>query len=424
MTEQTFYSILPRSPKPENLHITLSTGVHELEPAIVPALAGDARRALRPGRENGLVYDRISPRTSKNSRYAKCDVMPGGVVLKRHNLSPNAPPTCGRGSIFGFSTGSKRRVMHKLMRLDWTLLLVPVSLLTYGAFITLTYPDVFPNDWEVWKRDLDTIIKRICRYYPGVAGMWKLELKKRKSGEVNKGKLAPHFHFLLYFQNGLKLGDFRPWLSQAWYEVVGSNDLRHLGAGTQAKTLYGTVSKIMNYCGKYLGKDFEVDFETGRCWGEFGSMPIGETYTYTIDLVEFCRRLRCWGKDSKYLRSRKSPSGMSVFNPAVVQLTIGLRVDGIPPPDKLYKTLCTKPMLEGQKRRLARIAPKRRKGQTVVIRLNDDWEREVREYPVCSLCGLRHEPSLDEPVDVISNTISSAVAVSMAASAFTVSFLE
>lgn len=390
MIEQANYS-LSHPPKPENLYITLSTGevlrpgtkddVSPLFPAIIPALAGDARRALRPGRENGLVYDRISPRTSKNSRIAHVTSLPGGVILKRHNLSPTTPPSSGRGVICGFSAGSKRRVMHKLMWLDWTLLLVPVSLLSYGVFVTLTYPDVFSDDWEKWKRDLDTFVKRLERYYPGVAGIWKLELKKRKSGEVNKGKLAPHFHFLLYFQNGLKLGDFRPWLSQAWYEVVGSDDLKHLGSGTQAKTLYGTVSKIMNYCGKYMGKDFETDFETGRCWGEIGSMPYGEVYSYDVDYVEFCRRLRRWGKASKYLRSRKSPSGMMIFNPAVVWLMLGLRVDGIPPPDKLHETLYTKPMLERQKRRLSNMAESSRARVERELSVVDDFsERPLPEH--------------------------------------------
>lgn len=380
MIEQANYS-LSHPPKPENLRVTLSTGVHELEPAIVPALAGDARRALRPGRENGLVYGRISDRSKPKKIYGDITLLSGGAILTRHNLSPNIPPTCGRGSIRGFSSSSKRRVMHKLMRLDWTLLMVPVSLLSYGVFITLTYPDVFPNDWEVWKRDLHTIIKRICRYYPGVALIWKLELKKRKTGEVNKGKLAPHFHFLVYFQNGLKLGDFRPWLSQAWYEVVGSDDIKHLSAGTAADPLYGTVSKIMNYCGKYLGKDFEANFETGRCWGEIGSMPYAPSYTFTIDYVEFFRRLRRWGKWSKYLRSRKSPNGMMIYNPAVVQLTVGLRVDGIPPPDELHKTLYTKPMLERQKRRLANMAESSRARVERELSVVDDFsERPLPEH--------------------------------------------
>lgn len=324
----------------------------------------------------GLVNDRISPRTSKKSRYAHITILPGGAILKGHSLSHNAPPVGGRGSIRGFSTGSKRRMGHRLMALDWDLLMPPPTGRNYGVFITLTYPDVFSTDWQVWKRDLDTMSKRLERYYPGVAFIWKEEMKKRKSGEVNKGKLAPHFHLLSYFQNGLDLGAFRPWLSQAWYEVVGSDDLKHLSSGTQAKPLYGTVSKLMNYCSKYLGKDFETDFETGRCWGEHGSMPYGEIYSYDIDYVEFCRRLRRWGQASPYLKSRKCPSGMSVFNPAVVQLTVGLRVDGIPPPDKQYRAMIYRKELR-KFERLGNIAEARRFLAPTTDELPEHFTQEV-----------------------------------------------
>jgi len=182
-------------------------------------------------------------------------------------------------------------------------------------------------------------------------------MKKRKSG-VNEGKLAPHFHLLTYFQNGLDLGAFRHWLSQSWYEVVGSNDLKHLGAGTQAIPLYGTVVKLMNYCSKYLGKDFETDYETGRCWGEIGTMPYGESYSFPVDYPELCRRVRRWGKPSPYLSTRKSPIGMMIFG-SVAFLTTGLRVDGIPPPDKVYRAEVYRRQLE-KFERFAQIAEARK----------------------------------------------------------------
>lgn len=329
MTEQTFYSILPQAFGAENLQ------------------------------NSGLVNDCISPRSKPPRPISNITFLKGGAIVKRHNLSPNVPPLAGgRGSIRGFSAAARRRMLHNLMGVDWDLLMPPPTPgRVYGAFVTLTYPDQFSEDWEVWKRDLDTIQKRVERFHPGMAEIWKEEMKKRKSGE-NEGKLAPHFHFLAYFPNGLNLAEFRIWLSQAWFEVVGSTDIKHLAAGTRVDALYGTVAKLMNYCAKYLGKDFETDKATGRCWGERGSMPRCEIYSYDVDHIEFLRRVRRWGKASPYLKSRKWINGMMIFNPAVAFLTVGLRVDGIPPPDKLYRAMVYRKELE-KFERLAQIAEAR-----------------------------------------------------------------
>lgn len=319
----------------------------------------------------GLVSNHISRRDHPREIYARCLCYSGGIKLKRHALSAVHPPLACRGIIKGFSKGSRRRMCERLMSLDWDLLMPTIGGINYGAFITLTYPDNFSDDREKWKRDLEVLTKRLDRNYPNTRFKWKLELKKRKSGE-NKGKLAPHFHLLAYNENGLNLVEFRIWLSQAWYEVVGSTDIKHLSAGTQVKPLYGTVAKLMNYCAKYLGKDFETDFETGRCWGEHGDMPCGEIYSFDIDYIEFCRRVRRWGKSSPYLSTRKCPNGMMIFG-QVAQLTIGLRVDGLSPPDKQYRELVTKRTIANLKARMSVVKKRKAENLQIVQKFNDDW---------------------------------------------------
>ncbi len=70
-------------------------------------------------------------------------------------------------------------------------------------------------------------MRKLDRKVPAV---WRLEFQDRKSG-VNEGRIAPHFHVLLFADN-LDLGEFRRWLSRSWYEVCGELSPEHLAAGT------------------------------------------------------------------------------------------------------------------------------------------------------------------------------------------------
>lgn len=248
----------------------------------------------------GLVSNRISPRSV--SALAELEICEGGIIAKRRSLSPVvAPVGLLRGSIRGFSVASRGRLIRRLMRLDWPGLIGSKhSVFVQGLFITLTYPDIFPDASERWKRDIDTWFKRLSRKFSGVSVVWKMEIKTRKTG-VNSGQSAPHFHLLFYSDTPLNLGDFRSWLSLSWYEVVGSDDEKHLRAGTQAKRIYGTVGKLLSYCSKYLAKEFVSDLETGRVWGEVGEVPRGAVVRQWVIYPELCRRLRRWGRGSRYL---------------------------------------------------------------------------------------------------------------------------
>lgn len=130
-----------------------------------------------------------------------------------------------------------------------------------GCFATVTYPSVYPTDPEIYHRDLDTFLKRLDRAYPGSCGWWRLEFQKRG---------APHFHLLIFgTQENVK--NLRAWIKVAWYEVVGSNDPKHLAAGTQCD-LIANRRHAMRYASKYAAK---IDDKTksgpiGRTWGEFG----------------------------------------------------------------------------------------------------------------------------------------------------------
>lgn len=147
------------------------------------------RGAAAPGTVPGLSMAHNRPnkndwtfRTCTDG--ALCEIKPPSLSLQQAVRA-----TCAkRGKIKGFSRGSRGRLLKTVGRLRQDVL--PV-------FVTLTYPDDFPVTPERWRRDLAALWRRIRRQWPAAAAIWKKEFKRRKSG-VNEGKVAPHYHMLLW----------------------------------------------------------------------------------------------------------------------------------------------------------------------------------------------------------------------------------
>ena len=237
-----------------------------------------------------------------------------------------------RGRIHGFSRASRRRMMQFLAKVC-----LDAGLPLFG---TTTYPDIFPDEAEKFKRDLRTLIERIKRRFPKAGLLWRLEFQVRKSG-VNAGKIAPHFHWLLWnvprkfvfkaetgkwakvsqgkdgiwhetvrFFDGDKIATvvnpihddqdrFTEWLSRNWYDVAGTGDLRHYNAGTNVKLLT-SKREVFFYVSKYMGK---AEAEEGcacpgRFWGVVNpkNIPMGKrkailcTGKQAAQLMRFMRR--------------------------------------------------------------------------------------------------------------------------------------
>jgi hypothetical protein len=264
---------------------------------------GAAAPASAPGLLNGHIS---SPDIFNPFDEGQIEVWAGAGLIKvvkqgRHKIIPeNSTSQKKRGQIHGFSRASRRRMMQFLAKVCLDGLL--------PLFGTTTYPDIFPEDAQKFKRDLQTLIERLKRRFPLVGLLWRLEFKKRKSG-VNVGKIAPHFHWLLWnvpsrfdykvetgkwakvsqakdgawretvkFYDGDKIATvvnmiggqdrFTEWLSRNWYDVAGTGDLRHYNAGTNVKVLT-SVRELFCYVSKYIGKvEKEEGFECpGRFWG-------------------------------------------------------------------------------------------------------------------------------------------------------------
>jgi hypothetical protein len=61
---------------------------------------------------------------------------------------------------------------------------------------------------------------------------------------------------------------FRGWISRAWFEVVGSESLDHLAAGTNVEEMRSWHG-VMSYTSKYIAKEDtdKLPEGVGRMWG-------------------------------------------------------------------------------------------------------------------------------------------------------------
>lgn len=209
----------------------------------------------------GLVY---GPNLTASSRCTLTTAVGGACTKARRRYSRPRPDPyrSPRGVVRDFSRKSRTRLQQ-------TLCAMPKSHVGTGVlFVTLTYPAAYPGDWRRWKRQLDTWIKRLRRKFPRAAGVWKLEPQRRG---------APHFHLIVIGVPFMA----KQWVSETWYEVVGSHDARHLAAGTNVQ-LARSHRGVLSYAAKYVTKrqSLPADWQdgVGRWWGVFNRERLGITW--------------------------------------------------------------------------------------------------------------------------------------------------
>lgn len=256
---------------------------------------GGAAQAL------GLSPVHISPNQGRGASITWHD---GGRLLSLHR--PTRKPGRGgkRGTVKGFSSASRRRLMRFLASLDSERMGSP-------WFCTLTYPKPFCLAGEEWKRDLDRFAKWLRRQKWFGACLWKLEPQKRG---------APHFHLLAFLDpqfvellGGGLVAPSLPWrrkrraggchaeawlqdaIAWRWHLAVGCGDSRHLEAGTQVQRVESWRG-VMFYAGKYVAKpaesvpdEFSGAWEAaGRWWGKWGEWA-SQPVRADVDDAEFFR---------------------------------------------------------------------------------------------------------------------------------------
>jgi len=221
-------------------------GVYSSAPEDMPDWARDLRDDAVPW---ACLY-RISGRKAKRqSTPPVVEYADGGSLMRvKFPLAAEIDRVGGkRAKISRFSSASRNRMLDFIAALPKAGLCLPL-------FVTLTYPDQFPTDGQVWKRHLAAWRRRLERKYGKCLVIWKLEPQKRG---------APHFHLMLYLVADIDI----VWLSTSWYEVVASGDVKHLLAGTQVQRAESSDG-VLGYAAKYLGKEVPAGWDNpGRYWG-------------------------------------------------------------------------------------------------------------------------------------------------------------
>jgi hypothetical protein len=122
-------------------------------------------------------------------------------------------------------------------------------------------------DGQTCKRDLKVFLQRLKRKNSELRGadhtysaFWFCEFQARG---------AVHYHI---FTTGRFNKD---WLAQAWFEIVGSEDERHLKAGTRIESVRSGKHGIAAYASKYAAKQSQKIIPegfgwVGRFWGVSG----------------------------------------------------------------------------------------------------------------------------------------------------------
>jgi hypothetical protein len=282
-------------------------------------------RGSQTEQDEGLY--RTKPHPEEDTPVAVATAKPGGVsVGKQDKTAVRKPPQVKRDVITGRSSESRRRLMENLSAIDMSAFASERKDARFcrSAFVTLTYPADFPGRWEN-EEDLEG-------WEPGWKAAkahlraWKERLGRHEDFafswaawvEEYQARGAVHFHVILVFKNPVDLKSFRPWLSEAWYEIVDSEDPKHLKAGTQAVAVHLSqgVGSLMGYLAGEMGKIKQtrpVDprtgelIPTGRTWGFWGKDAIPFETLATISFwtweawSEFKRRVSKHFEKSRYL---------------------------------------------------------------------------------------------------------------------------
>lgn len=182
-----------------------------------------------------------------------------------------------RGEVQGFSYRSRSRLMAKISQLRKHNL---------PLFVTLTYPDQYPVEWEEFKADLHRFLVAIRKKYPEFGCIWKLEFQSRG---------AAHFHLMVW---GLDLEVAKDYIPRLWFKIAGHQDARHYLFHTgQLKNEHCVQAVrswrgVKSYASKYLSKLDERTERSGRFWGVVGKVPFSPLWDMVIDIktaLEFRR---------------------------------------------------------------------------------------------------------------------------------------
>lgn len=193
------------------------------------------------------------------------------LIVRDKGQSPIARPA--RGDVQEFTFDSRQRLAFVACNTD----------IVFRTMITLTYPAEYPTDGIQVKKHLHTFFMWLRRDLGSKPSyLWFLEFQKRG---------APHFHILLDWTLPGSRADtkaFRFRVASSWYRIVGSQDPKHLAAGTRAERIRkpdGAARYAVKYALKMRQKKAPSDYHhVGRFWG--ASRDVKPTPKKTVRCTE------------------------------------------------------------------------------------------------------------------------------------------
>jgi hypothetical protein len=233
-----------------------------------------------------------------------CAVGPGVMTTRVRMDSESRRGGGVRQPIIEWTKRSRLNMERSIASLDMTALMARREWGWRICMLTLT----FPGDWEglvpgasYAHRDLKNFLRRLARATGvPVLGFAKKEFQRRG---------APHFHLCLALPLIIDDVDVHEWVSQNWYQVVGSGDVKHLRAGTGIDWSTGARSTDPYRVALYFlhhaapsgnaSKEYQnrppqlwIDnSDVGRFWFVLGLRPIDAELTLTNQQYVELRRL-------------------------------------------------------------------------------------------------------------------------------------
>lgn len=155
----------------------------------------------------------------------------------------------------------------------------------YTHFITLTYPHGCGYDGVVCKEHLRRFMQQLKRKSVGVSwsAFWFMEFQER--GSI-------HFHIFTTEFFG------KTWVAETWYRICGTEDDRHLHAGTRIELFKSGRHGVCSYATKYAAKQTQKEIPesfgwAGRFWGVSGVRTTKEAtlkFLNRSELSKACNR--------------------------------------------------------------------------------------------------------------------------------------
>jgi hypothetical protein len=162
------------------------------------------------------------------------------VEMKVCGYPPVKAMLVRRGVVaMAFSRKSRRRLMNAFH--SWQ---CPSDFKRYH--ITLTYPGVYDQDWNVWKIHLKAIKRRLQAIFHEIEGYWRLELQPKRK--------APHYHLMVAIPKGVVTNKkLKTIITKEWAKIAHKGDQYEGKYATKVQVIHNDAMATL-YISKYCAK--------------------------------------------------------------------------------------------------------------------------------------------------------------------------